>query len=557
MISRCIIVILLSFVSRLAWPQNIWEPASGPDGPQDTRAVAINSRHLIFAATSIGIYRSDNFGDDWSKFNSGLTNTNVMSIVIDSKDRIFAGTYQGKIYLSTDDGNSWSASSNGFTDSNVYFLSIGRNDILYAGTPSGHVFRSTTNGKSWVNISPQATDMNSLVVDSLDVIYSGGSRIFRSTNQGASWDSIAIHSSATTMAVDSHNQLFLGNQSGLFVSSDSGSNWVRLPLGNWQKFPYPPFDSFVRANSITAIACQNSAILTTSSVGKCISRDGGNTWILVNSYFALQLNTTGRDSSGILFAGSGLGVHRSSDSGATWHRVNHSELTPGRIFSLAKSSSGRLFAATDYGVYVSSDDGDHWSLSLNGGYVVVATFDSNLVFANTNGDFYRSSDGGATWAGISSGIYNFVASSKGHLAARSSLFDAPNYLAGSDDQGLSWHPLSRTPNTDFYRCVAFATSGELYTGTTGGMFRSSDYGHTWESIASVGDGSVLSITPMENGSLFDYVGGQYRSTDHGVSWSPVSAGEGGVCNKEGVLFVGSSRSTDNGNTWTTFLPAFL
>jgi photosystem II stability/assembly factor-like uncharacterized protein len=47
-----------------------------------------------------------NNGDTWEPTNTGLTNTLVYSLVLDSAGHFFAGT-GGGVFRSTDDGKSW------------------------------------------------------------------------------------------------------------------------------------------------------------------------------------------------------------------------------------------------------------------------------------------------------------------------------------------------------------------------------------------------------------------------------------------------------------------
>ncbi len=564
MSSRHFILLILSFLSRLAVAQTIWEQASGPDGPHDTRAVAVNSHHLIFAATSVGVYMSSNSGTDWKAINTGLTSTDVHSIAVDSKDHIYIGTDLGGVYLSSDNGNSWSQSSIGITSANIYFLSLGPSDVLYAGTPSGHVFRSTDGSKSWVDISPPAADMNALVVDSIGTVFACGSGLFRSLNRGNSWQIGFAHSStpfkwAAGMAAASHNRIFLCNDSGIFVSSDTGSNWLRLPLGSNSQ--YPPYQ-FIHAN-VTHVACLSNAIISASDIGTKISRDGGNYWASVDTYFDLQFTALGRDSA-IQFAANGFGVLQSVDSGASWRRVNSSDLPPCDVNSIAKSTSGHLYAATGCGVYVSTDEGNHWSLSLlggsdyhGGGYGPVIAPDPNLVLVNFNGDIARSTDGGKGWVGVTSGNYGVGGINANHLFARSTGNAAPNCLVKSLDKGSGWSTVPLPPNSIYIYCFAISPNGDLYTGAENsdngtGLFRSTNNGDSWQYVAFNGrDVDEISITPR--GYIFvDVNGWKYRSTDLGTSWTEIVNGVGAVGNKEGTLFRGNSQSIDIGNTWTDY-----
>jgi len=108
--------------------------------------------------------------------------------------------------------------------------------------------------------------------------------------------------------------------------------------------------------------------------------------------------------------------------------------------------------------------------------------------------------------------------------------------------------------------MALAVSGvNLFTGTMGGVFRSTDEGASWTAANSGLPGNPVNALAVKGTSLFAGTdNGPFRSTDNGASWTAVSAGLSatdvqafGVC---GVyLFVASvngiSRSSDDGATW--------
>ncbi len=101
----------------------------------------------VFAATDSGMYLSSNTGLSWTAVNNGLTNLNVLSVIIYGSN-VFAGTKGNSVFKSTDDGATWISSSSGLIEPNVYcFEANGKN--LFAGT-SSIVFLSTDNGASWL-----------------------------------------------------------------------------------------------------------------------------------------------------------------------------------------------------------------------------------------------------------------------------------------------------------------------------------------------------------------------------------------------------------------------
>jgi ligand-binding sensor domain-containing protein len=84
---------------------DFWQQTNGPCGETVT-SLAINSSGHIFAGTSgIGVFRSEDNGDNWTEVNTGLTSTYVRALAINSSGHIFAGTDDGGVYCSVESTN--------------------------------------------------------------------------------------------------------------------------------------------------------------------------------------------------------------------------------------------------------------------------------------------------------------------------------------------------------------------------------------------------------------------------------------------------------------------
>ncbi len=105
------------------------------------RSLAINSSGHIFAGTWDGVFRSTDNGETW--INVGLANKDCYSLAIDLSGRIFVGTLGEGVFLSTDNGGTWTQINNGLKNLEVLALVINSSDRILAGTHGG-VFQSTT-----------------------------------------------------------------------------------------------------------------------------------------------------------------------------------------------------------------------------------------------------------------------------------------------------------------------------------------------------------------------------------------------------------------------------
>jgi len=146
-------------------------------------------------------------------------------------------------------------------------------------------------------------------------------------------------------------------------------------------------------------------------------------------------------------------------------------------------------------------------------------------------------------------------------------------LLETTDGGANWEDVSdRMDNEDGYHLnaiVAVKDSGLFVVGELGGMFRSADWGQTWETLEGPYEGSLFgALGTDEAGTLLVYGlrGHLFRSTDFGTTWEqlelntpnngPLEFGlaDGNLLDDGSVVVVGHGgtvlKSTDNGRTFS-------
>lgn len=123
---------------------NFWNQVglSSPLMFNTVRVLQIDPGGRMFAGTdSFGAYYSDNEGVDWTHIPS-LGNSDISSFLVNQEGNYFAGTLDRGVFISTDRGETWTNVDQGLTDQNVLSILMDPQGYLYAGTDSG-VFRST------------------------------------------------------------------------------------------------------------------------------------------------------------------------------------------------------------------------------------------------------------------------------------------------------------------------------------------------------------------------------------------------------------------------------
>ena len=129
---------------------------------------------IVYAATSrSGIYLSADGGATWAYSNTGLTRglapLPIYALAIDPRipQRLYAGTANG-LYRSNDWGSDWTPGGTGIGTRPVLSLAINPLDAnyVYAGTARAGVFQSIDGGDNWASTGPANLDANAVVVDS-------------------------------------------------------------------------------------------------------------------------------------------------------------------------------------------------------------------------------------------------------------------------------------------------------------------------------------------------------------------------------------------------------
>jgi hypothetical protein len=203
----------------------------------------------VYAATSVGIFRSQDEGATWENVQSGVSR----DVEVGADGTIYATTI-GRVYSSTTgDAGSWAQLNNGTNG----FPSTGIQRVEIAAAPSNAqvvyavaatsccvqgLYRSTDAGANWtllarpVDADPgigneytrgQAWYDLSIAVDpnNEDVVFTGGIDIFKTTNGGSSWQQISHWYGGfgfQEVHADQHNIVFKDGSSDEIVFSHDG-----------------------------------------------------------------------------------------------------------------------------------------------------------------------------------------------------------------------------------------------------------------------------------------------------------------------------------------------
>ena len=301
--------------------------------------------------------------------------------------------------------------------------------------------------------------------------------------------------------------------SGLLLVSDQERK-------KWRKI-----GPFLRGESVNCIKYEpKSGILfaATHTNGVSVSKDLGKTWKQSNRGLHVKKTWTiefDRRNPSTLYVGTHYGhLFQSKDSGATWEEVSG-------LFTAPKRS--------EWGV--------DWGFGTVGLCIHTIKMDpkekDRFYIVSSGGGPYRTDDIGKTWSLLNKGVIDSCPKPE----ARE---DVPGFGTGDPEKNYREH-LTNVHKCTHKLVVSKKNEGTLYQQNHCGVYKSRDYGETWQDI-SPGDeqrhGFPIELVEggaSNGGALFTIPANQsckkhnscirgeldvYRSMDAGKSWDKLSNG---------------------------------
>jgi len=466
-----------------------WQPANQGLPVTSVWTVQIDREHpdVLYVGTGgAGAFKSTNGGASWQPLPVGPI---VWSIAIDPRrsDTIYAGTNGDGVFRS-DDGGATFHQMGSPRDRRVTSLAHdpGRRGVLYAGTAGGGVAYSSDFGVTFSETALTGSLTLALVVQETGDVYAatGTEGVLVSGSYGAVWREVAPETLRSLNAqnvyglavdpADSTRVIAATNDAGLLGSVDRGTTWRRFGNGfssrSSRQITFDPADT--RRLYVGAF----------NGGGLNVSTDGGGTWTSrrVGSAVSYVWSTAVDRRSGAVFAGTvGEGLWRSTDGAQTFSRLGAATLTDTRTIA---ADGDRILAGGRLGLHRSTDGGATWTqtLTVYVSNLTVDPSDASLIYAATQtGGVLRSRDGGLTFTATNSGLTS-LRMSRGNGVVVDPRSSNTLYVgtegAGvfkSTDGGGSWRAVSQglANLTVFALALDPASPDVLYAGGGSGVFK--------------------------------------------------------------------------------------
>ena len=493
-----------------------------------------------------GVYRSINSGSTWQKVLFVNDSTGCIDIVINptNPNIVYAAMWErvkypfgsmrcgagSGVYKSVDGGDTWLQLTNGLPTSDINTGRIGitlsktNPNILYAiysiytyGNFNG-VYKTTNGGTSWTRTDVGLGDINNgygwyfgnIRVDpnNANIVYALGMDLWKSTNGGINWNNISswVHVDHHALLINpsNSNSIVSGNDGGLYFSGDAGNNWNFVPTLPVTQFYCCEIDN-LNPLSIYGGAQDNSTMRTMTG--------NTNDWEIIYGGDGFYVVVDPTDNNNIYCEYQYGQLSYSNDGGYSFYNGMNG-INPGdrmnwnTPFVMDPNDNTVLYYGSNY-LYKSSDMAHSWTpisgdlTNNNGDYtsittIAVAPSNSNVIYVGTDdANAWVTQNGGTSWTNISASLPN-------------------RYITRV------------TVAPDSAEVVYITFSGYKYNEYLPHIYRSTNYGQTWQDISgNLPQGPINDIIVDPLNSSFLYIAtdvGVYVTSDLGANWLALGTG---------------------------------
>ncbi|MEM9888500.1 MAG: hypothetical protein AAF849_21575 [Bacteroidota bacterium] len=250
----------------------------------------------------------------------------------------------------------------------------------------------------------------------------------------------------------------------IYASYDYGASWEPVEGG---------FSDSVGIGRIGKIGDQ--IIVSTFNAGLFLENKSGQKWHQIGEELPQkQVNALHIADESIFVGMYRNGIYKSDDKGQSWQSMNY-DLPDLRVQSILKTKH-QLFAGTDSGIFEYSVAEKKWTHRFEDVQVnALATYEDKIMAATNKGILLSNSEGKDwEWIHQEGAVFNATILEGGTL-----MISQQGDLFRSKDWGKTWEELFYFPKDNFGVLETVELGQYLIMSHRNGIFRSSDGGNLW------------------------------------------------------------------------------
>ncbi len=195
---------------------------------------------VIYSGSDGGVYKSTNYGGDWTDLSAGL---GVRQLY-----RISCAKTDGTIIVTgaQDNGSSYRTATATWTDwlgadGMDNMISPTNPNIAYGTSQNGQLYKTTNGGASYSGITEPAEGnwITPVTMDPVNhsIIYAGWTDVYKSANSGSSWTNISNQYinrklDVLVLAPSNTNFIYAAATNKIFRTQNGGTSWDSIALAN-------------------------------------------------------------------------------------------------------------------------------------------------------------------------------------------------------------------------------------------------------------------------------------------------------------------------------------
>jgi len=471
-----------------------------------------HSNELLAALGSSGLYKSTDYGENWTLLLGGRCDDVVFTF---TGDTVYAAGSGIGFRRSLDGGQTFTAFGSGLiSGTRTHFdICLASPNVMYAavyGSSTTKIYKTINSASNWTELTTTSDFQNQggqawydlycrVNPVNPNIVFVGTIDIWRSTD-GTNFTNITNGYQGGYVHVDQHflffhpansNTLISCNDGGIWLSTNSGNNFTNLnqnlTLTQFYRIKASPFSP----SRILGGTQDNGTQQTYSTLNWAAAFGGDGGEVCFNPF----------DANFILGESQNGGLVRTVNGGSSWSQATSGINTNENVAWVAPiiahpSVSGTFFVARQR-VYRSVNDGGTWtatSSNVNGSNAVremaISSTNPSIMFATSGANIFLSTDGGTTFTNKTNGLPNrtitsvYVHPNDENIVVISFSGFGTNKVYKSTNMGNSWVSINGnlpdSPVNDIFIYTEDPLNPNTYfVGTDIGVFLTQNDGVNW------------------------------------------------------------------------------